>query len=210
MHSSCGGGSPRSSERSSQPQVFTLDRSDMEGSMKEYTLSILCAATVLALGATARPAEASRSDDNNLVVTVMFGAGMNTANPASNPANHHVMPQTVHVRTGGVVNFVVAGFHQIFVYNPGMRLDNVIVPPSGTFVNDLFNLYYTGILPAGGSGNIPATVNPSNAQNRVEPVSFSEPGTYLVICNVRGHLLNGMYAYVIVGGDEDNASHHDH
>jgi hypothetical protein len=32
----------------------------------------------------------------------------------------------------------------------------------------------------------------------VESVSFPEPGTYLVICNVRNHFLNGMFAFVEV------------
>jgi hypothetical protein len=34
--------------------------------------------------------------------------------------------------------------------------------------------------------------------NRSEPVAFLEAGTYLVICNVRPHLLDGMFAYVKV------------
>jgi hypothetical protein len=92
----------------------------------------------------------------------------------------------------------IAGFHQIFVYNPGVEAADINVPPSGTFINDTGNLYFQGILPAGGPPATPATTNPSNAQNRVEPVLFTTPGTYLVICNVRGHFLGGMYAYVVV------------
>ena len=46
------------------------------------------------------------------------------------------------------------------------------------------------------------TGNPANGSNRAEVVAFLEPGTYLVICNVRGHLLDGMYAYVRVGDDD--------
>jgi hypothetical protein len=44
----------------------------------------------------------------------------------------------------------------------------------------------------------PGTTNPSNASNRVESVYFAEPGTYLVICNVTNHFLDGMYAFVKV------------
>ena len=64
-------------------------------------------------------------------------------------------------------------------------------------VNDTTGTYYVGIVPVppGAPG---ATTNPSNAINRVESVAFAEAGTYLVICNVRGHLLDGMYAYVKV------------
>ena len=32
----------------------------------------------------------------------------------------------------------------------------------------------------------------------MEAVSFPEPGTYLVICNVNPHFRDGMYAYVKV------------
>jgi plastocyanin len=34
--------------------------------------------------------------------------------------------------------------------------------------------------------------------NRVESVTFPEPGVYLVICNIRTHFTDGMYAYVKV------------
>ena len=176
--------------------------------MKNGILTIVSVATALSTGLAARPAAAG-DDDRPLSVTVSFGAGLNTATP-NNPPNHHVLPNVIRVRTGGVVNFVVAGFHQIFVYVPGVKADDIQVPASGTFVDDLDNLYYRGILPAGGPPATPATVNPSNAQNRVESVSFSQPGTYLVICNVRGHFLDGMVAYVKVGGDGDDDHHKGH
>lgn len=45
---------------------------------------------------------------------------------------------------------------------------------------------------------------PFNGSNRQESVSFSEPGTYLVICNVRQHFLDGMFAFVeVVPPDEE-------
>jgi uncharacterized cupredoxin-like copper-binding protein len=42
------------------------------------------------------------------------------------------------------------------------------------------------------------------AQNRTDSFGFSTPGTYLVICNVRGHFLDGMYAWVKVVDDDDD------
>jgi hypothetical protein len=75
------------------------------------------------------------------------------------------------------------------------------------FIDDVNGLYYRGILPAGGPPpGIPATTNPSNAANRVEPVSFLKPGRYLVICNVTPHFLDGMWAWVVVTG---NGQDHD-
>jgi uncharacterized cupredoxin-like copper-binding protein len=143
----------------------------------------------------------AQSDGNSrMSVTVSFGAGLNTAQPG-NSANHHVLPRTIEIKAGGVVNFAVAGFHQIFVYNPGKGPEDVVpnVNPMALFIDDTTNLYYRGILPAGGPPpGIPVTTNPSNAVNRVEPVSFADPGTYLVICNVAPHFRDGMYAFIKV------------
>ena len=137
--------------------------------------------------------------DARASVTVSFGAGLNTAQPG-NAANHHVLPRVIKVRKGGVVNFIVAGFHQVMVYFPGVGPDNIALPPATSlFINDNSNLYYRGIAPAGGPPpGTPVTGNPSNASNRAESVSFAQAGDYLVICNVRGHFVDGMYAVVKV------------
>jgi uncharacterized cupredoxin-like copper-binding protein len=164
--------------------------------MKTWTMTSVCTAALVLSGAAAQA-----DDEKRAPVTASFGVGLNTAQPG-NSANHHILPQDIHVKTGSVVNFVVAGFHQIYVYQPGVKLEDIIVPDTGLFVNDhLDHLYYPGILPAGGPPpGFPATVNPSNAVNRVESVAFLEPGVYLVICNVRDHLTDGMWAYVKVTG----------
>jgi hypothetical protein len=171
--------------------------------MRYWKLSIVCAMAVLITAVTARPAAAENDDD--IIATVSFGVGLNTAvaPPANGEPNHHVLPQTVRIRKGGVVNFMVAGFHQIIAYKPGTKLDDVNIPPAGPFVNDGVNVYYVGIAPAGGPLGTPATANPANGANRVESVAFLESGTYLVICNVRGHLLDGMYAWVKVSRNRD-------
>jgi len=165
--------------------------------MKPWILSTVCMMTALGTGV---PAMSGAQPDDKLSVTVAFGAGLNTATP-NNPANHHVLPQIIDVKTGGVVNFAVAGFHQIVVYTPGVRVQDIVVPAAGTFIDDFVSVYYKGILPAGGPPpGIPAILSPSNATNRVESVSFSQPGIYLVICNVRTHFNDGMYAFVRVSG----------
>jgi hypothetical protein len=132
-------------------------------------------------------------------VTVSFGAGLNTAQPG-NPVNHHILPRVIDVKSGGVVNFVVAGFHQVFVYDRGTKPSDIEGPVAGSFfINDIDDLYYRGIVPAGGPPpGLPITTNPSNADNRVESVAFFEPGVYLVICNVRPHFNDGMWAFVRV------------
>ncbi len=160
--------------------------------MKRWRPPILVV-TLLAVGLTAPSVRAQEHeherDNSQLSVTVAFGAGLNT----TGAANHHVLPPDIRVQTGGVVNFAVAGFHQIFVYLPGKTPDDVLVPDTGQFINDTDQLYYRGIDPSG-----PPPPGFSNTQNRMESVAFLEPGTYLVICNVRTHFLNGMFAFVKV------------
>lgn len=58
------------------------------------------------------------------IVTVAFGAGLNTAQPG-NAQNHHVLPNVIRVNVGDVVNFVVAGVHVIRVYDNGVQLRDV-------------------------------------------------------------------------------------
>jgi len=157
-------------------------------------IALMVPLAMIALGGSAW---AQADGNSRMSATVAFGAGLNTAQPG-NPQNHHVLPRTIEIKAGGVVNFAVAGFHQIFVYQPGTTAESIVVPAGGLYVNDMVNLYYQGIVPAGGPLATPATVNPSNASNRVESVSFTEPGTYLVICNIRTHFLDAMYAYVKV------------
>lgn len=163
------------------------------GSRRPVSCLSAVAAAALATIAFAGPVSAQSDGNSRTSVTVAFGAGLNTAQPG-NPRNHHVLPRVIEIKAGGVVNFAVAGFHQISVYFPGTTAESIVVPPSGVFINDPVNLYYQGILPAGGPLGTPVTLNPSNASNRVESVSFPEPGTYLVLCNVRSHFIDGMYA----------------
>jgi hypothetical protein len=172
--------------------------------------SLVC----LALGATL----AIAADDNSQrsSVTASFGRGLNT--PPGNAVNHVILPGEIKVKAGGVVDFGVAGFHDIVIFKPGVQLSDLIDAGGGqlpafsqTFVIQpdptlpvlniptlVDQIYYRGLNPAGGPPGTPATINPSNASNRGEPVAFLEAGTYLVICNVRPHLLNGMLAHVKV------------
>jgi hypothetical protein len=146
--------------------------------------------------------------------------------------NHHVLPRVIKVRTRlataneravpGVVNFMVGGFHQIFVYNPHITLQEVQAfaallppPPVGLFVNykvNLTDLFYAGVNPSGANGNIPP-VTPTRAdhENRVEQVGFTVPGLYLVICNVTPHFTDAMYAWVrVVASDNDRDDDDEH
>jgi plastocyanin len=161
--------------------------------------------SLVALFVVALPAaivQAQSDGNSRMSVTVSFGGGLNTATPPGNPANHHVLPRTIEVKAGGVVNFAVAGFHQIIVYNPGTQASDIVAPafPPNLFMN--FNLgtaYYVGINPRNANaGTPPAAATVFNGDNRIESVSFATPGVYLVLCNVTPHFNDGMYAYVRV------------
>lgn len=158
------------------------------------------------------------SDHKRSQATASFGRGLNTAQPG-NPVNHAVLPKEIKIKAGGVVDFAVAGFHDIVIFKPDFTLAHLIqagggqypltpplfvipanpatpLPVAISFLAD--SIYYRGINPAGGPLATAVAGNPANGSNRTEPVAFLEPGTYLVICNVRPHLLDGMYAYVKV------------
>jgi plastocyanin len=141
------------------------------------------------------------ASDDRLTVPVAFGRGLDTAQPG-NAVNHAILPNKIKVTEGGVVHFLMSGFHQAMVYREGKEAGDVAVPVTGTFINDENGLIYRGLNPAGGPAGTAVTQNPSNESNRVESVSFREPGTYLVICNVRQHFLDGMHAVVEVKADD--------
>jgi plastocyanin len=189
---------------------------------RRLRIPLILLLTAVIAGLDAPRVAADDDDQKKLSVTISFGRGLNTAGAA----NHHILPQTIRVKAGGVVNFAVGGFHQIFVYNPGTTPEDVAanlppwgppgipVTPDNLFIDYTTNLYYQGLNPAGGNAAMVAGANPASAAvnlfnrdntgNRVETVAFTEPGRYLVICNVTPHFLDGMYAWVVVtGGDED-------
>jgi hypothetical protein len=194
--------------------------------------------SVLALS-LAGPAVKAKDDDKDKDktpgrITVTFGTGNNNAQPGNTP-NHHILPQEFKVRitkarkldgtevvVPATVNFIVSGFHWVWVYKAGVTLQEVVdhipvapLPPATppTFVNyevvllGVSNVLAKGIFP--GTPPAFADITPANptlsaAQNRTDSIAFSTPGRYLVICNVRGHFIDGMYAWVNVVADDDD------
>ena len=194
------------------------------------------AAMSLALAAVCASVTPALADDKDSpprrIVTVGFGAGMNTNQPG-NPANHHVIPDSVRVNVGDVVNFAVAGFHIIRVYGNGVKISDIkaIIPdeceinpvPPATFPatcgappvpvvpTGTLNIYYQGINGLVSPQPGPPFALPSPATNRIETVSFLEPGRYLVICAVLPHFNDKMFAWIDVRprGNEDQQHDHD-
>jgi len=156
-------------------------------------------------------------------ITVAFGTGNNNAQPGNTP-NHHILPQEFKVRitkakkldgtvvvVPATVNFIVSGFHWPWVYQDGVALGDIVVPAAGTFVNyevvtnGVSNVFAKGVFPGTPPAFADATFSPLlSAQNRTDSIAFSAPGKYLVICNVRGHFVDGMYAWVRVVDSDDH------
>jgi hypothetical protein len=173
------------------------------------------AVSIVALFLSGPTVKAKDKDKTPNRITVSFGTGNNNAAPGNTP-NHHILPQEFTVaiskarrlENGAVVfvpatvNFIVSGFHWPWVYNPGTTLAQVrqaALAGTGLFVNFDQNVMAKGVDPT-----VPTFFPMASAQNRTESFAFDKPGRYLVICNVRPHLLDGMYAWVHVVDDDDN------
>lgn len=187
--------------------------------MKKVSLSIISAAAVVALGITtylvaandtsshtshssvAKSADITGPLSNE---TVSFGAWMtsppldrfpNVSNTRLN--NHHVViPEVARIKVGGTVNFIIAGFHQVAIYDDGTQPDDIDIsitvlptnppqPPPQLIADPNRRIY---------RGPDPSLLPP----DRVEVVHFDKPGTYLVICAVLPHFQSGMFGYVKV------------
>jgi hypothetical protein len=176
--------------------------------------------------------KAHDGDDNTPThVQVAFGTGNNNAAPGNTP-NHHILPPEIKVRISkarrlngdvvtvpATVNFIVSGFHWIWVYQPGVPLQEVVdhIPAAGLFVNyevvtlGVSNVFAKGVFPGTPPTFTDAGPFPlSGTQNRTDSIAFSKPGKYLVICNVAPHFVDGMYAWVRVVDDDDDHGHDDH
>lgn len=194
--------------------------------MQRWTPSMIGLLALAGIGLTAGAVAAE--PDSLLHVSVAFGRGLNTAqagNPVNHvviPDNIRVKHDgVVHFLNSGFHQLVVykpgTDLADIVVPpSPPPATNNFILDPTTFNPIDHPEVYYFGINPAAGPLMTAGTTNPSNASNRVESVSFpadegpispitgnplsekAEPGTYLVICNIRNHFLDGMYAYIKV------------
>ena len=142
--------------------------------MKKHSLNHAALQCVL-LGAAALATVPVAADDGNgserhSQATASFGRGLNTAQPG-NAVNHVMLPRRINIKAGGVVDFAVAGFHDIVIFKPGFTLEHLVqagggvipatppifvipanptaaLPAAIAFLAD--SIYYRGINPAGG------------------------------------------------------------
>ena len=159
-------------------------------------------ALAIAIGTAAAPAAATTASGPLSHATVSFGQWMSSPPldrfPNSSPreANHHALiPNTVTIRAGGSVSFLLAGFHNVSVYGPDVQPADINIglvrPTTGTpagvpIIDDANRRVYRGLDPS------------TQLQDRIEVVHFATPGRYLAICGVLPHFLGGMYGHVVV------------
>ena len=133
--------------------------------------------------------------------TVSFGAWAQTPAPggdrhpnlgaAAGLANnvHALIPNEVKIKAGGTVNYIIAGFHQVIVYDDGMTPADIdislLIPGLPPLIDDPNRRVYRGISP----GILPLLQGPLQQgpigppaqpvlQDRVEVVHFPNPGTF--------------------------------
>ena len=182
--------------------------------MRRSTLSIMCLVAMLCLGLAASLAMAGDGPLAN--ATVSFGQWQTDPPldrfPNLSPRdrnNHELIPNEVTIKAGGAVNFIIGGFHHPIVYDNGTQPEDIKTvvgvnttpstgptpSPPANLINDPTNRIYRGLDPS----LQPLDRSGEFGQDRVEVVYFPKPGTYLVICGVRGHFVNdGMFGFVTV------------
>jgi hypothetical protein len=130
---------------------------------------------------------------------------------------HLLIPDEVTIEAGGVVQFLVAGAHQIAIYDHGTRPDdintNLLIPPfpggPPILIDDPRKRIYRGLnfvtLPilSVPPPLLPPPASPQFLTDRLEVVQFPKPGNYLVICTIVFHFMPApgefeMYGYVRV------------
>ena len=116
-------------------------------------------------------------------------------NARTAPNGHALVPYEATIKAGGTVNFIVAGFHLIAVYEPGITVADIdinsLVPGSSPpgLIDDPNGRVYFGIDPRRLPLLTPPPPAPAapNLQDRVEVVQFTQRGRHLVICAVLPH-----------------------
>jgi len=82
---------------------------------------------------------------------------MRVANPG-NRNTHVIIPNEVTIQAGGAVDFVVAGFHQIVIYDNGTQPGDINAAlaypaPLANLINDPNRRIYVGLSPSGVPAN---------------------------------------------------------
>ena len=128
-------------------------------------------------------------------------------NSPREPNYHHLIPDTVEIKAGGSVNFHVAGFHLILIYDDGTKPGDInialTIPPTTQpvppLINDPVKRIYRGLDPSV-LPQLPGSTPTQPLQDRIETVRFPNPGKFLVICGVLPHFFDAATGQFIMFG----------
>jgi plastocyanin len=115
----------------------------------------------------------------------------------SGHANDTAVPGTVVIDAGGTVTFEVVNPHQVSIYAPGTRPEDIDTSIRGAMPAGCPNPGGNGLL-TDPDGRVASWTDPCNLPRQPITYQFDEPGLYLVICSFNPHFQIGMYGWVIV------------
>jgi hypothetical protein len=173
---------------------------------REFVASVIASGIAVPALAEQSHHHGRRVDGPNANASVSFGYWQQFDRfPTNNDRTrngHELIPHVARVKAGGTVNFIIAGFHQVIVYGPGVKPDDINTsmltsttgtPPPGVMfpplIDDPTGRVYRGLDPS------------TQPQDRVEVVHFPNRGLHLVICGVLPHFATDrMFGWVRVSG----------
>jgi uncharacterized cupredoxin-like copper-binding protein len=146
-------------------------------------VAVLVAGPALALAApSVATVEFGNPNAPSTAQNCFTGSATQPPEPCAN-AFHKLIPQTALISAPGTVNYELNGFHQVSVYSPGKKPQDIRVMGADVGrVNDP-------------NGRI---FNSAPGANVTVPVNFTQPGKYLVICNLLSHWEQGMWGWAEV------------
>ncbi|MCU1383658.1 MAG: hypothetical protein JWL71_2355 [Acidobacteria bacterium] len=120
---------------------------------------------------------------------------------------HHLTPDVVEIKAGGSVNFHIAGFHHVLIYDDGTQPKDInttltrppTTQPAPPLIDDPVRRLYRGLDPSV-LPLLPGSTPPQPLQDRVETVRFSNPGKFLVMCGVLPHFVDPVTGQFIMFG----------
>lgn len=115
----------------------------------------------------------------------------------SRHSNDTMVPGTVVIDEGGSVTFTIVNPHQISIYEPGTRPEDIDTSIRAAMPAGCPNPGGKALL-TDPNGLVASWANPCNAPRQPITYRFDAPGRYLVICSFDPHFQIGMYGWVIV------------
>ena len=110
---------------------------------------------------------------------------------------HKMIPGAVSISTGGDVTFTNEGTHQVLIFNGNPKPQEIVPANPGRVVAVAGPPFQCG---ESGEAACPTGVKYVGLQGSgvIDTFSFSQPGQYLVICNITPHFEQGMWGWVNV------------